>query len=104
MLEIRSGALYVADMIAPLTLSLSEHDTVEYVLQRAAAELRTPDSIVEEMVLREKAYAEAEARAVTLAVAPELGGIAAELVRDDEETDEEFAQRRRSFAALLARS
>jgi hypothetical protein len=45
--------------------------------------------------------AEAEARPLELRVAPTLIGEKAVLIRDDDESDDEYAARVKSFAALM---
>jgi hypothetical protein len=85
-----------------LTLSLRDGASVEFIRRRAEREHRSPESVVEELVLRAKALADADAQPVTLAVAPELAGVEARLLRDDDECDEEFERRRQSFAALTS--
>ncbi|NGM19395.1 hypothetical protein G3576_05170 [Roseomonas stagni] len=85
-------------MSEPLTVQLRSEALVEFVLRRAAAQHRTPDSVIEELVRQEQALAEAEARPITLTVGePAAGG---SLLRDDGETEAEFASRRASFAWL----
>lgn len=86
-----------------LTLHLNEDALVAFILGRAAAERRSPDNIVAEMVEREMAFAAQDARPVGLAVAADLASEQPRLLADEEETEEEFAQRAASFAALLSR-
>ena len=85
-----------------LTLSLRDSASVEFIRRRAEREHRTPESMVEELVLHAKAVADADAGPLTLAAAPELAGVEARLVRDDDESDAEFERRRQSFAALTS--
>lgn len=77
-----------------LTLSLRDSASVEFIRQRAEREHRTPESVVEELVLRAEAVAESDALPLTLAVAPELVEAVARLLRDDDESDEAFEHRR----------
>jgi hypothetical protein len=83
-----------------LTLNLPD-DAASFLSRRAAAEHRPLAEVVEAILLREQAL-EAEAnRPVTLVAVPELAGVRPELLRDEDETEAEFAARQRGFNALL---
>lgn len=55
-------------------------------------------------MLNEKCRTNEEARPVELVIVPELVGVTVHLLRDDDETDDEFTHRNQSFSALLSLS
>ena len=80
-------------------------DVAEFVQNRARAENRSVTNYVETLLLREKErVAETEGR-LTVQADPELlREEGHRLVREDDETDEEYAARGVLFGALLTRA
>jgi hypothetical protein len=80
-------------------------DVAEFVQNRARAENRSVTNYVETLLLREKErVAETEGR-LTVQADPELlREEGHRLVREDDETDEEYAARSVLFGALLTRA
>ncbi|MBU8545270.1 MULTISPECIES: hypothetical protein [Roseomonadaceae] len=81
-----------------LTIQLRDSALADFVRRRAAEEQRTPESLVEDAL-----RAMAEAERLTLIVAPELDGWEGTAIRDQDETDEQFARRQESFRLLMGR-
>jgi hypothetical protein len=77
-------------------------DIAAFVQAQASAGNRSVTNFVETLLLREKARFEESQRQVTVqAVADLLRHDRHELVRDDDETDAEYAARDELFGALL---
>ena len=80
-------------------------DLAEFVQTRARAENRSVTNYVETLLLREKARVEEVEGRLTIQADPAL--LCEEghrLMRDDEETDEEYAARNVLFDVLLTRA
>jgi hypothetical protein len=90
-----------------LTIQLRDSALADFVRRRAAEEQRTPESLVEDALralqVEDAQRAIAEAEQVTLIVAPELEGWEGIALRDEEETEEQFARRQESFRLLMGR-
>lgn len=80
-------------------------DVAEFVQNRARAENRSVTNYVETLLLREKErVAETEERLTVRADPDLLREEGHRLVREDDETDEEYAARSVLFGALLSRA
>jgi hypothetical protein len=80
-------------------------EVADFVQARARAENRSVTNYVETLLLREKAQIEKREGRLTVQADPELlRQEGHQLVREDDETDEEYAGRRVLFEALLARA
>jgi hypothetical protein len=80
-------------------------DVASFVQNRAQAENRSVTNYVETLLLREKARVEESEGRLTVQADPELlREEGHRLVRDDDETDDEYAARSALFDALLTRA
>jgi predicted transcriptional regulator len=78
-----------------LTITLPD-DAFDYLGRRAAAEQRNPARIIEDMLREQQAMEEGQ---VTVLLAVDPAG--ATLVRDEEESEAEFAARDAAFRGLV---
>lgn len=88
-------------MSAQPTAPPASADLLDVVLRLAAEEGRSPDSVIEDLLCQECALAAEEARPITLTTAE--AAPPGTLLRDDEETEAEYASRSASFATLVGR-
>jgi hypothetical protein len=80
-------------------------DVASFVQHRAQAENRSVTNYVETLLLREKARVEETEGRLTVQADPELlREEGHRLVRDDDDTDDEYAARSVLFDALLTRA
>jgi hypothetical protein len=80
-------------------------EVAEFVQSRAHVENRSVTNYVETLLLREKARVEETEGRLTVQADPErLREEGHRLVRDDDETDDEYAARSTLFDALLTRA
>lgn len=82
-------------------LSIEDADLAEFVRSKARSQHMTPDGYVGSLV-REQARAEDMDRPLSLVTAPEIAGRLGRLVRDADDTDEEFEARADTHAKLLS--
>lgn len=80
-------------------------EVTEFVQRQASAQNRTVNNFVETLLLREKEQVEEAERQLSVWADPKLMlQDRHELVRDHDESDDEYARRGHLFEALLARA